>query len=49
MAGFLLKTEQLTIGFNGSDLLCNLNLELQAGELTCLMGPNGIEIGRAHV
>ena len=42
MAGFLLKTEQLTIGFNGSDLLCNLNLELRAGELTCLMGPNGI-------
>lgn len=41
----LLRTHQLTVGFNGSSpniLFSHLNLTLKPGELICFMGPNGI-------
>lgn len=38
----LIKAENLTIGFERTELLRGLNLELTSGHLTCLMGPNGI-------
>ena len=38
----LLKTENLSIGYQKTDaILKGLNLQLQAGRLTCLLGPNG--------
>lgn len=45
-SGVLLQTHDLTLGYKGrahdNRLFENLNLRLQAGQLTCFMGPNGI-------
>ncbi|MGQ0602818.1 MAG: ATP-binding cassette domain-containing protein, partial [Anaerolineales bacterium] len=37
-----LTTESLTIGYGGQPLTAPLNLALRAGELVCLIGPNGV-------
>ncbi|HCW08922.1 MAG TPA: ABC transporter ATP-binding protein [Cytophagales bacterium] len=37
-----LLTDHLTVGYPSNILFENLNLELTAGKLVCLMGPNGI-------
>lgn len=43
---YLIKTENLSVGFrqrgNTVMLFENLNLALEAGELVCFMGPNGV-------
>ena len=38
----LLNIEGLSVGYGAIKLLSDLNLELQAGELVCFMGSNGI-------
>ncbi|HZY81628.1 MAG TPA: ABC transporter ATP-binding protein [Cyclobacteriaceae bacterium] len=35
------ETKGLTVGYNGVHLFEDLDLQLNAGELTCFMGPNG--------
>jgi len=37
-----MSTEQLSIGYGDKVLLDGLNLQLEKGQLTCLLGPNGI-------
>ncbi|UZR99782.1 ABC transporter ATP-binding protein [Chondrinema litorale] len=37
----ILQTKNLSIGYQEKILLSSLNLELERGELTCLLGPNG--------
>lgn len=37
-----LNTQKLAIGYGGNTLLDNLDLQLEKGRLTCLLGPNGI-------
>lgn len=38
----IVTTRQLTIGYPGTPLSHDLNLTLQQGQLTCLLGPNGV-------
>ena len=38
----LLSTHQLSVGYAQNVLLSKINVTLQAGELVCFMGPNGI-------
>jgi iron complex transport system ATP-binding protein len=38
----LLSTEGLAIGYAGQAIAVDINLTLQAGRVTCLLGPNGI-------
>ncbi|UII33997.1 ABC transporter ATP-binding protein [Fulvivirga ulvae] len=38
----ILETKNLSIGYRKQALIQNLNLHLKQGELTCLLGPNGI-------
>ena len=37
----ILSSKELSIGYKNNILLENLNLSLFAGELVCLIGPNG--------
>ncbi|MBF1445034.1 MAG: ABC transporter ATP-binding protein, partial [Prevotella nigrescens] len=35
--------EQLSVGYKGfSPVVTGINVEIKSGELTCLIGPNGI-------
>ena len=37
----LLKLEHLVAGYDGSDVLKGVDLEIQPGSVTCIVGPNG--------
>jgi len=37
----LLRLQNLVAGYDGSDVLKGLNLEVQKGSITCIVGPNG--------
>ncbi len=37
----LLKLHRLVAGYDGSDVLKGVNLEVEQGSITCLVGPNG--------
>ena len=37
----ILTLRNLVAGYDGSDVLKGLNLEVQTGSITCLVGPNG--------
>ena len=37
-----IETTGLTVGYKHNPLLQDLNLKLNAGELVCFMGPNGV-------
>ncbi len=36
-----LKIENLVAGYDGSDVLKGVNLEIEKGSITCIVGPNG--------
>ncbi|SOB90243.1 amino acid/amide ABC transporter ATP-binding protein 2 (HAAT family) [Rhodobacter sp. JA431] len=38
----MLKTEGLTLHYGGSQILYGIDLEARAGEVTCIMGTNGV-------
>ena len=38
----MLKTEGLTLHYGGSQILYGLDIEARAGEVTCIMGTNGV-------
>ncbi|MFT4151941.1 MAG: urea ABC transporter ATP-binding subunit UrtE [Paracoccaceae bacterium] len=38
----MLKTEGLTLHYGGSQILYGLDVEAKAGEVTCIMGTNGV-------
>lgn len=38
----LLSTHQLSVGYGSNAVLTDINIALNAGELVCFMGPNGI-------
>ncbi|WP_112310670.1 urea ABC transporter ATP-binding subunit UrtE [Pseudogemmobacter bohemicus] len=38
----MLKTENLTLHYGGSQILYGLNIEALAGQVTCIMGTNGV-------
>ncbi|AVB75885.1 putative siderophore transport system ATP-binding protein YusV [Methanococcus maripaludis] len=38
----LLKTENLTVGYNDYVVVENANLEIKEGEILCIIGPNGV-------
>jgi urea transport system ATP-binding protein len=38
----MLKTEALTLHYGGSQILHGIDLEAKAGEVTCVMGTNGV-------
>ena len=38
----MLKTEKLTLHYGGSQILYGVNIEALAGEVTCIMGTNGV-------
>jgi len=38
----MLKTEGLTLHYGGSQILYGIDMEARAGEVTCLMGTNGV-------
>lgn len=46
MKSTLLHSEKLTIGYTGKqgnkEILTDINLQLQGGQLVCLLGPNGV-------
>jgi ABC-type branched-subunit amino acid transport system ATPase component len=37
----LLRLQNLVAGYDGSDVLKGVNLEVQKGSITCIVGPNG--------
>ena len=37
----LLKLQKLVAGYDGSDVLKGVNLEVEKGTITCIVGPNG--------
>ncbi len=37
----LLKLHNLVVGYDGSDVLKGVNLEVEKGSITCVVGPNG--------
>ncbi len=37
----LLKIDNLVAGYDGSDVLKGVNLEIEKGSITCIVGPNG--------
>ena len=41
MCSVSISTNNLTIGYNNHIVQCDLNFELQAGEMVCMLGPNG--------
>ena len=41
MCNVSISTNNLTIGYNNHIVQCDLNFELQAGEMVCMLGPNG--------
>lgn len=45
----LLEVKNLGISFGGLRAVDDFNLEIEQGQLYGLIGPNGAEIGRAHV
>ena len=38
----MLKTEGLTLHYAGSQILYGIDMEAKAGEVTCIMGTNGV-------
>lgn len=38
----MLKTEALTLHYGGSQILHGIDMEARAGEVTCIMGTNGV-------
>lgn len=38
----MLKTENLTLHYGGSQILHGISMEAKAGEVTCIMGTNGV-------
>ncbi len=42
MAGDLLQTEALTLHYGGSQILYGIDLQAARGEVTCVMGTNGV-------
>ena len=38
----MLKTEGLTLHYGGSQILYGIDMEARAGEVTCIMGTNGV-------
>ena len=38
----MLKTENLTLHYGGSQILHGISMEAKAGEVTCVMGTNGV-------
>ncbi len=38
----MLKTEGLTLHYGGSQILYGIDMEAKAGEVTCIMGTNGV-------
>ena len=48
--GGVLELEGVVAGYGGSDVLQGVDLEVEPGSITCIVGPNGAgKIGRAHV
>src|SRR5512136_2527519 len=37
----MLKLHSLVAGYDGSDVLKGVNLEIEQGSITCIVGPNG--------
>jgi len=37
----MLKVENLYAGYNGSDVICNINFNIEKTESLCVLGPNG--------
>jgi ABC-type branched-subunit amino acid transport system ATPase component len=37
----ILKLQQVTAGYGGSDVLRGVDLEIESGSITCIVGPNG--------
>lgn len=49
MTATMLEATDLSVGYPGRVVGSGLSLALQGGEVLALLGPNGCEIGRAHV
>jgi iron complex transport system ATP-binding protein len=37
----MLEVKNLFAGYNGADVICNINLRAEGGESLCVLGPNG--------
>ena len=37
----MLEVKDLSAGYNGIDIIHNINLKIQKGESLCILGPNG--------
>jgi len=37
----MLEVKDLSAGYGGADVICNINLKAQRGESLCILGPNG--------
>ena len=49
MADNVISASDLTLHYGGSQILNGVSLNVARGEVLCVMGTNGVEIGRAHV
>ena len=41
MGDFFVRTEQMTVGYDGKPLIKNIEIQLKRGEILTLIGPNG--------
>ena len=41
MGDFFVRTEQMTVGYDGKPLIKNIEIQLKKGEILTLIGPNG--------
>ena len=49
MTAPLLEVSEIHTAYGLSRVLFGVSIEVGAGECDCLLGRNGVEIGRAHV
>ena len=45
----LITCEHVCLGYDGQTVLRDVNFTVSRGDLLCVVGENGSEIGRAHV
>ena len=45
----LLEIEHIYTAYDRVDVLEDVSIKVEKGQITCILGANGAEIGRAHV
>lgn len=45
----MLEVNNMLVNYGAAPALWGVSLEVKTGEMVCVVGPNGAEIGRAHV